>query len=120
MKKGFWGLGLTVAGFLSIVFVVQGQTSQRPVAQAGIGAPSPQALAEKQTIFDEYCMECHSKTARSGNLAIADLKLSNVGDNRKEWEKIVKKLRAGMMPPAGQDRPDSVTYKGLITFLENE
>src|SRR5688572_4041822 len=121
MKKGFWGLGLTGAAVLSIVFVVQGQTSQRPAAPAGVrAAPSPQALAEQQAIFDEYCMECHSKAARNGNLAIADLKLSSVGENRKEWEKIVKKLRAGMMPPAGQDRPDPVTYKGLITFLESE
>jgi hypothetical protein len=78
------------------------------------------ATAKQQEVLDYYCVECHSKTARTGGLAIEGLNLAKVGENRKEWEKIVKKLRAGMMPPAGQERPDSATYKGLITWLENE
>jgi len=48
------------------------------------------------------------------------LDLAHVGNNRAEWEKVVRKLRAGMMPPAGMNRPDPATYKGFITWLENE
>ena len=103
---------------LSMVLAVSGQTPQR-TAQPG-AAPAAKAVAAQQAIFDEYCMECHSKSARNGNLSIEDLNLSNVADHRKEWEKIVKKLRAGMMPPAGQERPDKDTYTGLIVWLENE
>ena len=102
----------------SLVLAVSGQTPQR-TAQPG-AAPAAKAVAAQQAIFDEYCMECHSKTARNGNLSIEDLNLSNVADHRKEWEKIVRKLRAGMMPPAGQERPDKETYTGLIVWLENE
>jgi hypothetical protein len=65
-------------------------------------------------------MECHNKTARNGSLSIEDLKLSNVAADRAQWEKIVKKLRAGMMPPVGQERPEPAVYKGFITWLENE
>ena len=103
---------------LSMVLAVSGQTPQR-TAQP-VAAPAAKAVAAQQAIFDEYCMECHSKSARNGNLSIEDLNLSNVADHRKEWEKIVKKLRAGMMPPAGQERPDKETYTGLIVWLENE
>ena len=103
---------------LSMVLAVSGQTPQR-TAQP-VAAPAAKAVAAQQAIFDEYCMECHSKTARNGNLSIEDLNLSNVADHRKEWEKIVRKLRAGMMPPAGQERPDKETYTGLIVWLENE
>jgi len=117
MKKTFLGLGLTVGAALSLVLGVQGQTAQKTGTDA---APPAQSVAAQQAIIDDYCMECHNKTARNGGLSIEDLKLSRVADNRKEWEKVVKKLRAGMMPPAGQERPDPETYKGFITWLENE
>ena len=93
----------------SMVLAVSGQAPQRtaqPGAAPAAAAPAAKAVAAQQAIFDEYCMECHSKSARNGNLSIEDLNLSNVSEHRKEWEKIVKKLRAGMMPPAGQERPD--------------
>jgi len=131
MKKTVLGLGLAASVVLSLAMGVFGQTSApkpatadatAPVrlAAATPAAPTAQSVAKQQAVFDEYCMECHNSKARVGNLSIQELKLSHVGDNRKEWEKIVKKLRAGMMPPAGQDRPDAPTYKGLITWLENE
>ncbi|HVQ63545.1 MAG TPA: DUF1592 domain-containing protein, partial [Terriglobia bacterium] len=118
MNTRLLGLGLMAGTALSMVLAVSGQTPQR-TAQPG-AAPAAKAVAAQQAIFDEYCMECHSKSARNGNLSIEDLNLSNVADHRKEWEKIVKKLRAGMMPPAGQERPDKDTYTGLIVWLENE
>jgi Protein of unknown function (DUF1592)/Protein of unknown function (DUF1588)/Protein of unknown function (DUF1585)/Protein of unknown function (DUF1587)/Protein of unknown function (DUF1595) len=119
MNKRSMGLGLVITAVLSLAFVMQGQAPQRAASTAK-AAPSPQAVTTQQAMLNEYCMECHSRTARSGNLSIEDLNLARVAENRKEWEKIVRKLRAGMMPPVGQDRPDDATYKGFITWLENE
>jgi hypothetical protein len=119
MKKRLLGLSLAVIAVLALVFVVYGQAPQRTAATAP-APPSPQAIAAQQAVLDEYCMECHNNTSRTANLSIEGLDLSRVSEHRTEWEKIVKKLRAGMMPPAGQERPDNTTYKGLITWLENE
>jgi len=132
MKKRFLGLSVAMLAILSLVFVVYGQTAApksaatattataKPVAQASAAPLSAAAAAKQKEVLDYYCMECHSKAAHSGGLAIEALDVANVGQNRKEWEKVVKKLRAGMMPPVGQERPDPATYKGFITWLENE
>jgi mono/diheme cytochrome c family protein len=136
MKKRLLGVGIVMVATLSLVFVVYGQTAAsrpaataapaaastavRPAAQAAPTAPTAKSVAAQQEILDYYCIECHNTKVRSGGLAIAELKLARVGDHRKEWEKIVKKLRAGMMPPIAQERPDPVTYKALITWIENE
>jgi hypothetical protein len=131
MKKRSLGLGIAISATLSLAFVVYGQTAApKPVARAAapVKTTSPAAARvtsaaaakEQQELLDYYCMECHSNAAHSGGLAIEALDIKNVGKNKKEWEKVVKKLRAGMMPPVGQERPDKATYKGLITWLENE
>jgi len=102
--------------------VVQGQsTGQRGASPSTPAArPATPAYQAQQAVLDEYCVECHNKTAKTAGLAIDTLNIARVGDNVVEWEKIVRKLRAGMMPPAGQERPDNQTYMALVTWLENE
>src|SRR5215475_11585038 len=48
------------------------------------------------------------------------LDIAHVEKNAETWELIVRKLRAGMMPPVNMKRPDPATYKGFIAWLENE
>src|SRR4029453_19617802 len=103
-------------------------TSQKPppppaptAAMAPATKPAaPPSYEAAKAVLDEYCVECHNKTSKIANLAIDTLNIAHVQENVKEWEKIVRKLRAGMMPPAGQERPDRETYMALITWLENE
>src|SRR5947199_10573219 len=45
---------------------------------------------------------------------------AHVAQDREAWEKVVRKLRAGMMPPQGIARPDAATYEALTVSLENE
>src|SRR6185295_3962084 len=53
-------------------------------------------------------------------LTLDDLDETHVADHAEAWERVVRKLRAGMMPPAGARRPDKATYDGLTAWLENE
>ena len=46
--------------------------------------------------------------------------INTVGDHAEEWEKVIRKLRAGMMPPPGMPRPTLAKYEGLRDYLENE
>jgi len=121
MTKRF--LGGTALLVILAGLIVQGQSAgQGGTASTSASAPKPAAAAyeAQQTVLNDYCVECHNKTAKTAGLAIDTLNLARVGDNVAEWEKIVRKLRAGMMPPAGQERPDHQTYMALITWLENE
>src|SRR5262245_27166492 len=122
MKKRLLVISFLGAGALSSAFVIYGQTA----GQRGQGPSSPsgrnasQVYAEQRALLEEYCIECHNNKARTGNLSLQDLDITRVGDHRAEWEKVVKKLRTGMMPPPGQERPDPDTYVGFVTWLENE
>ena len=71
-------------------------------------------------------MTCHNERAKAAGLEPArtltldQLDLAHVGENAEVWEKVVRKLRAGMMPPSGARRPDPATHEALVTWLEKE
>ena len=53
-------------------------------------------------------------------IALDALDLTQVGANAATWEKVVLKMRAGLMPPAGAPRPDKAAHDGFATWLESE
>jgi mono/diheme cytochrome c family protein len=106
-----------IASGLAVTFAVL-----VPVWAAGAQQPStvtaPSAAASPRAVLDRYCITCHNKTLKTAGLALDTLDLSNVAANGEVWEKAVRKLRAGVMPPAGRPRPDQATYEGLVSWLE--
>jgi len=115
-KKSFFII--SAAAVLCFALGVHGQGSGQR-GKTSTGAPTPTYAAQRELV-DEYCVECHNDRARTGNLSLQSLDITRVADHRSEWEKVVRKLRAGMMPPPGADRPDKATYVGFVTWLENE
>ena len=67
-----------------------------------------------------YCVTCHNDRLRTADLSLAGLDLSQVGAHAETWEKVVTKLRARTMPPAGRPRPAGDTYETLSEWLETE
>ncbi len=123
MKNRFMVITLGALAVLSLVLAVYGAVpGQRgqAAAVAPANAAAAPAYATQKALIDKYCQKCHSDSARIGNLSLESLDITHVQDNVMEWEKVVRKLRAGMMPPPGQDRPDKETYTGLVNWLENE
>jgi hypothetical protein len=74
-------------------------------------------LVVKATI-DQYCVTCHSTRLKSGDLVLENADVAHVANNVDLWEKVVRKLRAGVMPPQGARRPDDATMHALIASLE--
>ena len=84
-------------------------------------SPPPGATtADQRARLDQYCVTCHSERLEVGGLSLQDLDLNNVADHAEVWEKVVRKLRAGSMPPQPRPRPDAETYDGFRTWLEAE
>src|SRR5712692_2917904 len=80
---------------------------RREPAQPSTGAIGGAATVSPQrALLDRYCVGCHNLRAKSGNLALDALDVTNVGAQPQTWEKVVRKVRAGMMPPVGGSRPD--------------
>jgi hypothetical protein len=70
--------------------------------------------------LEEYCVICHNNGMRSGGLALDTLDPTHMEANPEKWEKVVRKLRAGMMPPVGMERPDALEFEQLIGAMEKE
>ncbi|MGA7237973.1 MAG: DUF1592 domain-containing protein [Bryobacteraceae bacterium] len=88
-------------------------TASLPLYSAAPTAP-PAALLR------QYCYGCHSQKVRSGNLALEALDVTHVSQDPAVWEKVVRKLRAGVMPPIGLPRPEKREYDDLVSWLETE
>jgi len=75
--------------------------------------PDPQTALVRQ-----YCAGCHSDKGRAGQLSLASFDATKAVDEAPVAEKMIRKLRAGMMPPPGARRPDAAALAGLAEALE--
>ena len=73
----------------------------------------------QQAIIDQYCAYCHDDVERSGDMSMSGLDLAHVEESAELVEKMIRKLRAGMMPPKGATRPDAATLQALAASLES-
>ncbi|MCP5144186.1 MAG: DUF1592 domain-containing protein [Gammaproteobacteria bacterium] len=69
-------------------------------------------------LVDQYCADCHNTTDRVGGLALDEVDLLDPAAHARRMEMMVKKLRAGMMPPVGEARPSADQYEALSAWLE--
>ena len=113
MRAIFTGSLLLVVAALASVHTQSavGRTLSGPPAQ-----PAPPA--EAKATLDRYCVTCHNQRARMGGLALEALDASAAGREPQIWEKVVRKLRTGMMPPSGAPRPDRATLDRLAGSIE--
>jgi cytochrome c5 len=82
--------------------------------------PTAASVTAQRAVLDQYCVTCHSDRTKRANLTLEKLDLTTVGDHPELWEKVIRKLRAGVMPPPGMRRPPLNEYEGLRDWLETE
>lgn len=68
--------------------------------------------------LNQYCVSCHNQKLRTGGLALDTLDFTKPEILPQVWEKVIARLRAGSMPPAGSPRPDPPTYNAIASSLE--
>src|SRR5207248_4929388 len=88
------------------------------VIALGLQAPPTPATSSQRTFVDRYCVTCHNQRLKTAGLVLESLDLSNVPAQGEIWEKVVKKLRASMMPPPGRPKPDKATADAFASYLE--
>ena len=106
---------LSMAGALVLVLSAElhGAGPQQPGSGAAAAARSPQRL-----LLDRYCVTCHNERLKTAGLTLDVLDVDDVAAHPEVWEKVVRKVRAGLMPPAGRPRPDRDAYDGFAGWLE--
>src|SRR5690606_41477971 len=66
--------------------------------------------------LSRFCLDCHNDAERVADLSLEGLDLDAIGDDAADWEKVVRKLRAGMMPPADAPRPKAEARLALAEW----
>ncbi len=69
-------------------------------------------------VMEEYCLSCHNFDDQAGGLALDILAPGSMLEDAEEWEKSIRKLRTGLMPPRGQPRPGRAVLDGFAEQLE--
>jgi mono/diheme cytochrome c family protein len=112
----------TVACVLGAAWLVAAGVSRSPL-QAQSGSPAVGAAAAQRAVFQQYCASCHNerlKKAGTVPVALDDPALWDIAAHAPVWEKVVLKMRAGVMPPAGAPRPDRAARGAFLGWLEGE
>jgi mono/diheme cytochrome c family protein len=125
------GTATLCLGLVTVIAAQQGTPAVTPAAPAPAraAAPSPQQAATKpvaahtdyNALVKRYCVACHNdrNKDRAGSLTLASFDMAKAGEEADVTERMIRKMRASMMPPPGAARPDDATYQQFIVSLEN-
>lgn len=89
-----------------------------PSAGAAVQDRPDVSIAEARALLNQYCVTCHNQTANTGGLSLESKDIEDVESDLEGWEAVVRKLRTGMMPPKGVQRPEWETLDALAARLE--
>ena len=110
---GVGAAALAVAA-LSSAGHLQAADPQAPARPAPAAPTSPE-----RALLDQYCVTCHNQRAKVANITFDTLDPARLADHPDVWEKAVRKLRGGMMPPPGVRRPEQASVDAFVSWLEH-
>ena len=94
-----------------------------PVAKPTPATPATASAVPAQShkgTLDQYCVTCHSDRLKTAGLTLESIDTTNVAAAPDVWEKVVRKVRVGMMPPQGSPAPDAASRTALVTWLTGQ
>src|SRR4249920_2926479 len=100
-----------------VLLSVAPQAARSPQAGA---VPAATPGTRHQAEVAKYCVTCHNDRLKTSGVSFEKINLAHVGEQAEVWEKAVRKLRGGMMPPQGAPRPDAAAAGALRSWLEQE
>jgi hypothetical protein len=111
------GLALTATMFVQAA----GPAPSARHASRRASAPAKERVsaATERALLDTYCVTCHNEKAKTAGLMLDTIDVEHLTTNAETWEKVIRKLRTGAMPPLGVKRPDDATLTGLAEWLED-
>jgi hypothetical protein len=90
------------------------------IALCLILAVSASANPDAQKLVTRYCFACHNSKLKSGNVSLEGVKASDIPAHGDTWERVLRKVRTGEMPPPKLPRPDAATTRTFVNWLEAE
>ncbi len=81
---------------------------------AGLAQPTP----DYRAILNQYCVTCHNEKTKTAGLTLEKIDLTRIPADADIWEKVIRKVRVGMMPPQSAPHPDAATREALVAYLQ--
>src|SRR5262245_11212720 len=105
-----------LAAFVGLIVTAASVTgvSQTPAPSA------PAAAAPSAALLTQYCVTCHNARAKAGGLTLDPAELGQIDRHAETWEKVIRKLQTGMMPPSGAPRPARAALDGFVASLQTQ
>ena len=110
-----------VGAALSCLAMTANAAQQAPATEpAMVSSHTPDAMAldAQNELVDTYCTVCHNDEGLAGNMSLETFDAATVVEHAARSERMIRKLRAGMMPPSYMARPDEETLDLFATSLE--
>lgn len=105
---------------LILILVATATVGSAQTRPKSADSSSSSADNTQRAFLNQYCVGCHNARLKTAGLMLDRMDVSQVADKAEVWEKVVRKLRAGMMPPSGVPRPDRQTIENFTVRLETE
>lgn len=111
-----WLKSLTLALFVGATFLFLNFQSANGASSDAQGFTA----ADMSRLANQYCLACHNDSLATADLSLQGLDFADTAQHAETMEKMVKKLRAHMMPPSNMPRPPFETYEIMTAWLESE
>ena len=130
--KAASGLAASVAVFVAAVAyaTLSAQTPSIRLKPDSTAQPRPDSTPVRlkadatseghQALLSKYCVTCHNQRLQTGGFVLDPAAVTTPAANAETWEKVTRKLRAGLMPPPGSPRPAPAVLETLAGWLEGE
>ena len=112
------GIGAASALVLAFFYLVMAEPAATEPAAHSLGQEDPTGAELLQTTVRRYCLACHNDRTLTAGLSLQGVDPDRIAKHSPVLEKVLQKLRAGEMPPAGRPRPDAATAANLVAWLE--
>ncbi len=109
----------SVAVAVTLCVCLQAQTSAQPASRPQVAVPptSPAAASSPRRLVDQYCVTCHNERLKTADLRLDRLDVDNPAAEAEVWEKVVRKVHTGTMPPSILPQPSQDDRRALLTSL---
>ena len=114
----WFGIALVPLGFFyAPVAGLRGASPQAVASRTPSATTLSTATSSQRELLNKYCVVCHNERLRTGQITFEKVDLEDIGNGAELWEKVLRKLRSGEMPPARMPRPDQAAMGALTSWL---
>ena len=104
----------------AVLLIFAGVTLRQADGQQPSNPAGSRQAAQHRALVNQYCVTCHNEKLKTGDLMLDKLDLEHVGAQAETWEKVARKVRAGLMPPSGAPRPQRAALAAFAEAVEQD